>query len=187
MVLDEHWPLERRRILVQKAVELYRWRGTVKGLAAHVALHTGSEPEIEESGGLTWSSRPGQAVPGTADAFVRVRVRVPDPLAINAEKLSVMIGATLPADIIHELVIEQIVDDGPDEAVAEDSVADERVEEPAAEEPVEVVADEAVAGEPVGEAVADEPVGGAVVEGPVVDEVAEAEVEEVTDEAGDQE
>src|SRR5436853_5114389 len=65
MALDEHWPLERRRALVQAAVELYRWRGTVRGLAAQVALHTGVEPEIEESGGLVWSSRPGQAVPGT--------------------------------------------------------------------------------------------------------------------------
>ncbi len=111
MTLDEHWPLDRRRALVQRAVELYRWRGTVRGLAAHVALHTGTEPEIEESGGLVWSSRPGGPVPGTADAFVRVRVRVPDPSAINAERLSNMIGAALPADVIHELVIEQVVDE----------------------------------------------------------------------------
>lgn len=111
MALDEHWPLERRRALVQAAVELYRWRGTVRGLAAQVALHTGSEPEIEESGGLIWSSRPGQAVPGTADAFVRIRVRVPDPSAINADRLSTMIGAALPADVIHELVVEQAVDE----------------------------------------------------------------------------
>lgn len=110
MVLDEHWPLERRRKLVQAAVELYRWRGTVRGLAAHVALHTGVEPDIEESGGLVWSSRPGQAVPGTADSFVRVRVRVPDPSAINAERLSAMIGASLPADIIHELIVEQAIE-----------------------------------------------------------------------------
>jgi len=133
MVLDEHWPLERRRALVQSAVELYRWRGTVRGLAAHVALHTGVEPEIEESGGLTWSSRPGQAVPGTADSFVRVRVRVPDPSAINAERLSTMIANSLPADIIHELIVEQAEE--PAAVMTPDAVAEALVEPPAPDEP----------------------------------------------------
>jgi len=181
MALDENWPLERRRSLVQNAVELYRWRGTVRGLAAHVALHTGVEPEIEESGGLTWSSRPGQKVPGTAESFVRVRVRVPDPLAINAERLSVMIGNSLPADIIHELILEQAVDPAetiveqtvvPDEPALEEAVEPPPVEEavepppaeqakavpPAGEQPDETTADEAgdAAGDGAGDGAGDE-------------------------------
>ena len=50
--LDETWPIERRRMLVSKAVELYRWRGTVKGLRDTVAIYTNSEPELVEEAKL---------------------------------------------------------------------------------------------------------------------------------------
>ena len=48
MALDTTWPIERRRELVKAAIELYRWRGTRRGLAEHLRIYTGAVPEISE-------------------------------------------------------------------------------------------------------------------------------------------
>ncbi len=48
LALDPSWPIERRRELVKSAVELYRWRGTKRGLAEYLRIYTGSVPEISE-------------------------------------------------------------------------------------------------------------------------------------------
>jgi phage tail-like protein len=101
--VDENWTLERRRRLVAATVEVYRWRGTVRGLAAEIALHTGAEPQIEESGAVEWSSRPGGPIPGAREPHVRVRVPVPDPESVNLDRLQAMIAAALPADVTYEL------------------------------------------------------------------------------------
>jgi phage tail-like protein len=49
MVLEEDWPKEKKRKLIKKAIELYKVRGTVKGLKLFIALFTGHEPEIKEN------------------------------------------------------------------------------------------------------------------------------------------
>jgi phage tail-like protein len=41
MVLEEDWPLPKKRRLIRKAIELYRIRGTVKGLKLFISLFTG--------------------------------------------------------------------------------------------------------------------------------------------------
>lgn len=46
--LDPAWPIERRRELVAKAAELYRWRGTRRGLSEYLRIYTGRKPEIIE-------------------------------------------------------------------------------------------------------------------------------------------
>lgn len=46
--LDPAWPIERRRELVAKASELYRWRGTRRGLTEYLRIYTGKKPEIVE-------------------------------------------------------------------------------------------------------------------------------------------
>ncbi len=48
LVLDPGWPLERRRELVKNATDLYRWRGTKRGLAEFLRIYTGSRPDIIE-------------------------------------------------------------------------------------------------------------------------------------------
>ncbi len=48
LVLDSAWPIERRRELVKSAAELYRWRGTKRGLSEYLRIYTGSTPEISE-------------------------------------------------------------------------------------------------------------------------------------------
>lgn len=97
--LDETWPIERRRELVAKGVELYRWRGTVKGLADAVAIYAVEAPEIVESGGMVWSTSPGTKFPGKAKAEVTVRLRVKDPAAIDRTRLERLVAASVPAHI----------------------------------------------------------------------------------------
>ena len=103
--LDENWSLERRRVLVASIAELYRWRGTIVGLAAEIALHTGSDPEITESGAISWSATPGERIPGDAEQHVTIRVRVPDPASINLGRLHATVAASIPADATYELQV----------------------------------------------------------------------------------
>ena len=62
--LDATWTLERRRDAVRKVVDLYRWRGTSRGLRAWLELQLGGSVGIEEGGGVTWSPTPGADPPG---------------------------------------------------------------------------------------------------------------------------
>jgi phage tail-like protein len=48
VTLDPQWPVERRRELVSKAAELYRWRGTRRGLSEYLRIYTGKVPQILE-------------------------------------------------------------------------------------------------------------------------------------------
>ena len=107
LTLDENWPLARQRALIADAAGLYRWRGTAKGLAAHVALYTGTEPEVLDTGACEWSATPGAPVPGTAEPRVTVRLRVPDPAAIDQRRLERIVAAAKPAHVIHEIEVVQ--------------------------------------------------------------------------------
>src|SRR5439155_14541872 len=49
MILEEDWALEKKRKLIKKAIELYKIRGTVKGLKLFISMFTGHEPEIIEN------------------------------------------------------------------------------------------------------------------------------------------
>ncbi len=103
--LDENWPVERQRALIAQAAELYRWRGTVKGLAAHVALYTGADPEVIDSGGCQWSKTPGAPLPGTAEHRITVRVRVADPSSVSRRRLEAIVAAAKPAHVVHEIEV----------------------------------------------------------------------------------
>lgn len=49
MMLDLDWPTDKTRALVRRAVDLYRLRGTRRGLALFLKLFCGHEPKIEEN------------------------------------------------------------------------------------------------------------------------------------------
>lgn len=49
--LDLDWPEPEKRALIKRAVDLYRIRGTKRGLALFLRLFTGHEPDIQEN---TW-------------------------------------------------------------------------------------------------------------------------------------
>jgi phage tail-like protein len=48
LVMDERWPEARRRQLIKSVVELYRWRGTKRGLSEYLRIYTGVVPQITE-------------------------------------------------------------------------------------------------------------------------------------------
>ncbi len=48
LILDPEWDEAKRRELIAKAVDLYRHRGTVRGLKEYLKIYTGLEPEIRE-------------------------------------------------------------------------------------------------------------------------------------------
>lgn len=49
MVLEEDWPTAKKRTLIKHAIDLYKVRGTVKGLKLFIALFTGHQPEVREN------------------------------------------------------------------------------------------------------------------------------------------
>jgi len=49
--IDLDWPEAQKRALIKRAVDLYRIRGTKRGLALFLKLFTGHEPDIKEN---TW-------------------------------------------------------------------------------------------------------------------------------------
>jgi phage tail-like protein len=105
VVLDETWPLQRQRDLVSQAGELYLSRGTVWGLAALVAIYTGVEPEIIDSGGAAWSPIPGGALPGSSEHRVRIRLRIPKGSAIERGRLERIVAMNKPAHVVHEIEV----------------------------------------------------------------------------------
>lgn len=48
LVLDENWPEDRRRLLLQSAASLYRRRGTRQGLQDYLEIYTGVKAKIAE-------------------------------------------------------------------------------------------------------------------------------------------
>jgi phage tail-like protein len=101
LVLDEDWPVERQRAFIANAVQLYRWRGTVEGLRAELAIYTGGSVEISETGGTVWSPRPGGRFPGEEVPRMAVRITVDDPASVNQRRLDAMIAAAKPAHVVH--------------------------------------------------------------------------------------
>jgi phage tail-like protein len=49
MTLDLDWPVEKKRAIIKRAVELYGIRGTTKGLKLFLKIFTGHEPRIFEN------------------------------------------------------------------------------------------------------------------------------------------
>ncbi len=105
LVVDETWPLERRRAFVAEASALYRKRGTPKGMAAHVKLFTGGEVEILERGGTAWSAQSGGKLPGSAGFDMLVRVRVDDPAQVDRTRLDALVAAAKPAHLAHRVEV----------------------------------------------------------------------------------
>lgn len=102
---DETWPLERRRAFVAAASELFRSRGTVLGLAAHVAIFTGGEVELAEPGAAGWSREPGAAFPAGTSPDLFIRVRVKDPAAVSLPRLDALVAAAKPAHLAHRVEV----------------------------------------------------------------------------------
>jgi len=104
VLLDENWPIERRRAFVAHAADLYRLRGTAAGLAAHVRIFTGGDVEVDESGGVTWSAKSGGKIPGTAGYSVHVRVSGTST-PVDRDRLEALVATAKPAHTIHSVEV----------------------------------------------------------------------------------
>jgi phage tail-like protein len=96
---DETWALERRRVVVARAARLNALRGTAIGLAEQVETYTRLRPEVEESGGVSWSRTPRAPLPGEARPWVRVRLRVPDDVSVDERRVRALVDAVRPAHV----------------------------------------------------------------------------------------
>ena len=111
LLLDETWPLERRRDLIKGAVELYRWRGTKKGLRDYLRTYTGVEPLITEGfGSLTLGehSRLGwNSILGDRDSqfTFKVTIEVDDPTAVDLGQIRSIVEVEKPAYCSYTLEI----------------------------------------------------------------------------------
>lgn len=105
LAADLGWSEDRTRALVMQAVELYRWQGTARGLAAHLALCTGSEPEIVDPGGVSVSESPLGTMPGDGGDEVIVRVRATGDGGVDLAELEAIVEAAKPAHLRHRVEI----------------------------------------------------------------------------------
>jgi len=104
-VLDENWPVQRRRAVVAAAVSLYQSRGTVAGLRAHLELVTGGRVEVADNGAVTWSSVPDADLPGDPSPLVTIRVTVTAETPVNVRALDALIRAAKPAHVPYRLEV----------------------------------------------------------------------------------
>ena len=102
---DETWPVERRRALVALAVQLYRRRGTAAGLAMHVRLLGAADVEVKDSGGSTWSKKPGSKPPGDRSYSVTVKVTPPKKGKLDAAKIEALVASAKPAHVSHKVSV----------------------------------------------------------------------------------
>lgn len=105
LVADETWPVERRRAFVASAAELYRMRGTAKGLAAHIRIFTGGDVEIVEHGGSAWSATSGAQLPGSSGFDIVVRVQAADAASVDSTKVDELVSAAKPAHLTHRVEV----------------------------------------------------------------------------------
>lgn len=101
VVLNEKWPIERRRELVTMAVDLYRWRGTRRGLREYLRIYAGVEPFIEEAG------REERGSPKLPKHVFRITLDVDDPADIDRDLVETIIEAEKPAFASYILEIRQ--------------------------------------------------------------------------------
>lgn len=124
--IDETWTLARRRRLILDAVLLYRTRGTAVGLAAHVHLYAGAQPEIADSGGCAWSQTADSPMPGSPTPHLTVRLHVDDLAEVRQSTVSRIVAASRPAHLPYqlEILVRGAQVQGPDEDDANQAAVD---------------------------------------------------------------
>ncbi|MBN1956327.1 MAG: hypothetical protein JW900_14940 [Anaerolineae bacterium] len=95
LALDENWPEERRRELIHRGTDLYRWRGTRRGLLTYLRIYAGVEPQIEEH----------LAADDGGPFHFTVVLRVSDPTAVDESRVRSIIEAEKPAHTTYALRI----------------------------------------------------------------------------------
>ncbi len=110
--LDENWSEMQRRRLIKEAVELWRWRGTKRGLSRYIEIYCGVTPEINDTPvqGMRLGPDTKMGLPDTklgdvpGHTFV-VSIAVPDPEKINEQIVHDIIAWEKPAHTAYSLRI----------------------------------------------------------------------------------
>lgn len=103
LVLNENWSMEQRRALIRAAPDLYRWRGTRRGLSEYIQLYAGTKPIIVEPE----QAHPDEHEPLPPHVF-RVILNVPDLEEIDREIVEAIIESEKPAHTGYILEIHQV-------------------------------------------------------------------------------
>jgi phage tail-like protein len=101
--LDPAWPLELRRAVVARTLELHPWRGTARGLVQRLWLSLGVHARVEDGSGVTWSREPGARSPGASG--VRVRVWPGRAAAVDRAAVVAVVAASCPVHVIAEVEV----------------------------------------------------------------------------------
>lgn len=111
IALDTTLPLRRRRELVKAAAELYRWRGTRRGLTEHLRIYTGNVPEISEhvegmrlDQGTKLGSNTQLGGSGAGDHFT-VSLELDSADGIDMDSVRAIIDAQKPAHTVYTLQV----------------------------------------------------------------------------------
>lgn len=102
LVLDENWSQQQQRRMISQTVELYRLRGTRRGIVRLVSLYVGVEEaavEVADTGGVAWSVEPGGTLPGEPRPAVTVRIRVADPEVVDTPQVRRLVASAVPAHV----------------------------------------------------------------------------------------
>ncbi|OWY65995.1 hypothetical protein B7486_38965 [cyanobacterium TDX16] len=125
--VEPHWNLKQQRRLIRHAMELYRWRGTRRGLRLYLHLYTGlpldddvpqeankhiSITEPFGAGMVLGNSRIGEdAVLGGGNPYhFVVRLRSDRDRAIDEQLVRRILDSEKPAFCTYELIIENLYD-----------------------------------------------------------------------------
>ncbi|MER5772221.1 phage tail protein [Streptomyces sp. NPDC001985] len=103
--LGPEWPVALRRAVVARAVELHRWRGTRRGLVEHLRLCCGVHADIQDGGGVAWSSEPGTELPPAPTGELLVRVRPARGGPVDASRVLAVVAASCPVHLICRVEI----------------------------------------------------------------------------------
>lgn len=103
--VDENWPIDRRRTVVAGAAVGHRHRGTVGGLRRILEDATGGTVEVTDTGGVSWSPRPGPRRPVPTEPAVHLSIQVPDPEEISIRALDALVRAAVPVHVAVTLEV----------------------------------------------------------------------------------
>jgi phage tail-like protein len=104
LTVNRRWPVQRRREFVARALSVYLWRGTKRGIEEAVELYTGVRPEVVDSGGVSASPEPLGDMPGSFQRTVSVVVRTTDP-TIDAATVDRIVADVKPAHVDHSVEV----------------------------------------------------------------------------------
>lgn len=103
LALNENWPEMKRRRLIKEAVELYRWRGTRRGLSRYLEIYTDTVPQISDVPFAGLILGPGAllgrttTLGGVRPHTFTVTLSVSDQDAVDPEIVDAIIEAQRPA------------------------------------------------------------------------------------------